>query len=48
MKPLFVDTSGRHDLLFPGAPKHGEIVKLMRSAIATDEHFRQEGFAALP
>ena len=30
MKPLFVDTSGWYDLLFSGAPKHGDIVSLMR------------------
>jgi uncharacterized protein len=30
MKPPFVDTSGWYDLMFPGAPKHGEIVGLMR------------------
>jgi uncharacterized protein len=30
VKPLFVDTSGWYDLMFSGAPKHGEIVRLMR------------------
>jgi predicted nucleic acid-binding protein len=30
VKPLFVDTSGWYDLLFSGAPKHAEIVRLMR------------------
>jgi len=30
MKPLFVDTSGWYDLLFSSAPKHSDIVSLMR------------------
>jgi predicted nucleic acid-binding protein len=33
--PLFVDTSGWYDLLFPGAPKHEGIVQLMRLPGAT-------------
>ena len=30
MTTLFVDTSGWYDLLYSGAPKHGDIVRLMR------------------
>lgn len=30
MKPLFIDTSGWYDLLSSGAPKHVEIVQLIR------------------
>jgi predicted nucleic acid-binding protein len=33
--PLFVDTSGWYDLLFPGAPEHEEIVRIMRLPSAT-------------
>ena len=31
---LFVDTSGWYDLLFPGSPRHQEILELMRQADA--------------
>jgi len=30
MRSLFVDTSGWYDLLFPGSPRHLEIVDLVR------------------
>jgi uncharacterized protein len=30
MRPVFVDTSGWYDLLYSGAPKHADIVRLMR------------------
>jgi hypothetical protein len=35
MKPAFVDTSGWYDLLFSGAPKHDDIVRLVRLPGAT-------------
>lgn len=35
MRPLFVDTSGWYDLMFSGAPRHREIVQIMRQPGAT-------------
>lgn len=47
---LFVDTSGCYDLLFPRAPRHVEILELMRGAdmrFVTTTHVLDELVALL-
>jgi uncharacterized protein len=50
VKPLFVDTSGWYDLLYSGAPKHEEIVQLVRQpgiALVTSTYVLDELVALL-